>query len=135
MNWSQLLAVRFLRRTQKPLKKLVYLPNTFHKFQTWLVEVAHIVNGMNLQVMPQWNWLVWTLFSAIANQTKVAKITKLINLAQPALFVAKRAILQKNAGTILLDYPLLILNKTHKALGEAGYTLQGITATPRHPTD
>ena len=46
-DWSQLLAVRFLSRTYKPLKKPVYLPNKFGKLKTWLVEVAHIVNVVN----------------------------------------------------------------------------------------
>ena len=105
-GWSQLLAVRFLKRVHKPLKKLVYLPNRFFKLQTWLVEVVHIVNGVNLQIMPQWNWIVWALFSTIDNLTKVAKIIKPINLAQPALFVAKRATLPENAGIIHLDHPL-----------------------------
>ena len=31
MVWSQLLAVRFLKRTYKPLRKLVYLPNELFK--------------------------------------------------------------------------------------------------------
>ena len=55
MDWSQLLTVRFLRRTHKPSKKLVYLLNKFYKLQAWLVEVAHVVNGVNLQTIPQWN--------------------------------------------------------------------------------
>ena len=55
IDCSQLLAVRFLKRTYKPLKKLVYLPNDFRKLQTWLVEVAHVVNSVNLRIMSQWN--------------------------------------------------------------------------------
>ena len=42
-----------LKRIHKPLNKLVYFPNEFYKLQTWLVEVAHIVNRMNLQIMLQ----------------------------------------------------------------------------------
>ena len=61
----------------------------------------------------------------------MAKITKLINLAQPALFVAKRATLPENAGIIHLYHPLFVLTTTHKAR----YTLQGIISTPRHPKD
>ena len=55
MDWSQSLAMSFLRRTHKPLKKLVYLLNEFCELQTWLVEVIHIVNSVNLQIIPQWN--------------------------------------------------------------------------------
>ena len=105
-DWSQSLAMRFLRRTYKPLKKLVYLPNEFCKSQTWLVEVAHVVNGVNLQIMPQWNQIVWALVSAVVNLKKVSKTTNPINLAQPALFVAKRATLPENAGTTPPDHPL-----------------------------
>ena len=135
MGWSQSLATRFLRRTHKLLKKLVYLPNEFCELQTLLVEVAHIVNSVNLRIMPRWNWIIWTLVSSIANQKKVAKVTTTINLAQPALFAAKRATLHKNAGTIHLNHPLLMLLTTHKDLGDARYTFQGIIADPRHPTD
>ena len=31
MHWSQLLAMRFLRRTHRPLKKLVYFPNNIFR--------------------------------------------------------------------------------------------------------
>ena len=96
MGGSQSLAVRFLKRTHKPMEKPVYyFLNEFCEFQTWLVEVAHVVNSVNLQTMLQWNWIVWALVSAIANQTKVAKNTKPINLAQPALFLAKKLHLQR----------------------------------------
>ena len=40
--------------------------------------------------MPQWSWIAWVLVNAIANLPKVAEKTKPINLAQPALFVAKK---------------------------------------------
>ena len=43
MDWSQLLAMRFLKRTHKPMKKLVYLLDEFCKLQTWLVEVVYVV--------------------------------------------------------------------------------------------
>ena len=131
MVWSQSLAMRFLKRTQKPLKKPVYFPNEFHELQTWLVEVVHIVNGVNLQIISQWNWIVWVLVSAVANQTKVAKITKQINLAQPALFATKKAKFLENAGTILLYHPLLMLPTTNEDVRDARYTLQGIIVTPR----
>ena len=85
--------------------------------------------------MPQWNKIVWALVSAVLNLTKLSKPTKLINLAQPALFVAKRAIFPENSGTILLDDPLLMLPTTHKDTGDVRYTLQGNITTPRHPTD
>ena len=75
------------------------------------------------------------LISAIINLAKVAKTSKLINLAQPALFVAKRATLLENAGTVLLDHPLLMLPTTYKDLGDARYTLHSIIAAPRYPTD
>ena len=85
--------------------------------------------------MPQWNWIVWALVSIVANQTKVAKITKPINLAQPAFFVAKRATFPDNTGIIHTGHQLLMLPTTHKDLGDARYTLQGIIATPRHSAD
>ena len=123
MNWSQSLAVRFLRRTHKSLKKLVYLPNEFSKSQTCLVEVAHVVNGVNLQIIPQWNWIVRALVSSVASKTKVAKRTKQINPTQPALFVEKRATLPENISIIHPDHPLLILIIIHKDTGDARYTL------------
>ena len=49
--------------------------------------------------------------------------------------MAKRAIFPENSGMTHPDYPLLILLKTHKDKGDAKYTLQGVIATPRHPTD
>ena len=99
------------------------------------MEVAYIVNSVNLQTIPQWNWIVWALISTITNLTKVAKITKPINLAQHALFVAKGATFTENFGITHRDHPLLILITTHKDIGKARYTLQGIIATPRYPTD
>ena len=75
------------------------------------------------------------LTSTIANLTRVAKITKTINLGQPAFFVAKRAIFPENAGIIHPDHPLLMLPTTNKDTGNARYTLQGIIAAPRHPTN
>ena len=119
MVWSQLLSVRFLKRTYKPFKKPVYLPNKFCELQTWLVEVAHIVNSMNFQIMPQWNWIVWVLTRLVLNLIKVAKTFKPINLAQPALLMAKRATLPENAGTIPLDHPLLMLPTIHKDISDA----------------
>ena len=97
--------------------------------------MAHVVNGVNLQIMPQWNWIVWALISAIASQMKVARITKPINLAQPALFAAKKATFPENSGIIYPDHPLLILIIIHKDTGNARYTLQGAIAAPRYPTD
>ena len=58
-----------------------------------------------------------------------------MNLAQSALFVEKRATFPKNAGKILQDRPFLMLSTTDKDLGYARYTLQGIIATPRYPTN
>ena len=113
----------------------MYFPNIFHELQIWLAEVAHEVNVVNLQIMPQWNWIEWALVSTIANQTKVVKITKPISIAQPALFVAKRATFPENSGTILLDHLLLMLTTTHKDLGDARYSLQGVITSPRYPTD
>ena len=75
------------------------------------------------------------LASAVVNLKKVSKTTNPINLAQPALFVAKRAIFTENAGTIPPDHPLYMLLTTHKDIGDAGYTLQGAITTPRYPTD
>ena len=75
------------------------------------------------------------LVSAIVNITKVAKITKPINLTQSALFVTKRATLPENAGTIPLDHLLLMLPKTYKDIGDARYTFQGAIAAPIYPTD
>ena len=85
--------------------------------------------------MPQWNWKVWALVSTVANQTKVTKITKPINLTQPALFVAQRATLLDNSGTIHPGHPLLMLPTTHKDLRDVRYTLQGDITAPRHPTN
>ena len=85
--------------------------------------------------MLQWNWIVWVLVRAVTNQTKVEKITKTVNFAQLALFVAKRATFSENSGTIHLDYLLLMLFKTQKDIGDARYTLQGTIATLRLPTD
>ena len=85
--------------------------------------------------MPQWNWIVWALVSIIANQTKVDKVTKTINLAQLYFFVAKRATLPENTSIFHTDHLLLILLKTHKNIGDAKHFLQGIIASPRHPTD
>ena len=48
MGWSELLAVRYLKRNHKCLKKSVYFLSDFQELQTWLVEVAHVVNGVNL---------------------------------------------------------------------------------------
>ena len=59
-----------------------------------------MVNGVNLLIMPQWNWIVWALVRTITSQIKVSKITKPINLAQPAFFVAKKATLPENSGKI-----------------------------------
>ena len=84
--------------------------------------------------MLQWNWIVWALVSAVVNLIKVTKTTKLIKLVQLALFVAKRATLPENAGTIPPDHPLLTMPTTHKDTGDARYTLQGAIAAPRHPT-
>ena len=63
----------------------------------------------------------------------MAKITKTIKLALPALFVSKKATLPENAGTIHLDHPLLMLPTIHKDIGDARYTLQGVITAPRHP--
>ena len=52
VGWSQSLAMKFLRIAHKPLKKLVYFLSEFHTLKTWLVEVAHVVNGMKLYIMP-----------------------------------------------------------------------------------
>ena len=99
------------------------------------MEVAHIINGVNLQIMPQWNWIVWAPISTIANHKKLPKITKPIDLAQTALFMIKRATFLENSGIIHPDHPLLMLPTTHKDLGDARFTLQGDIATLRHPTN
>ena len=97
----------------------MYLPNKFNELQTWLVEVVHIVNRVNLQTIAQWNWMVWALVNTISNQAKVAK----------------RALLPENAGKIHPDHLLLVLLKTDIDIGNARYTLQGIIATQRYPED
>ena len=135
VDWNQSLAMRFLRRTNKPLKKPVYLLNKFHKLLTWLVEVAHVVISLNLQIMPQQNQIVWVLVSAIVNLIKIAKTTKTINLTQLALFVAKRATFPENSGTIPPDHSVQILLTIYKDTGDARYILQGAIATPRYPAD
>ena len=85
--------------------------------------------------MPQWSWIVWALVSTITNLTKVARITKTINFAQPTLLVEKRATLPENATTTRLDHLLLMFLETHKDIGDARYTLQGVSTTHRHPID
>ena len=73
-----------------------------------------MVNDVTLQIMSQWSWLAWALISAIASLTKVAEITKSINLTQLALFVAKMATFLDNAGKTRVDHPLLMLAITYK---------------------
>ena len=75
------------------------------------------------------------LVSAIVNLIKVSKTTKLIKLVQLALFVAKRATLPENAGTIPPDHPLLTMPTIHKDTGDARYTLRGAITALRHPID
>ena len=72
--------------------------------------------------MPQWNWIAWVLISTNANPTNVAIITKTTNLAQPALFMAKKGRIARECTTHP-NYPLLMLPITHKDTGDAWYTL------------
>ena len=73
--------------------------------------------------MPQYHWIVWVLDSALANLTKVAKITKTINLAQLALLVVKKTILPQNTGLTCSYHSLLMLPTIQKDTRDARYTL------------
>ena len=48
--------------------------------------------------------------------------------------MAKRGTFPKNSGITRPDHLLLMLITTHKDTRDARYTLQGVIATPIHPT-
>ena len=53
MGLNPLLVVRYLKTTHKYLKRLKYSLSEFCSLQTWLVDQAHIANGVIFYIMFQ----------------------------------------------------------------------------------